>query len=98
MNQVGPQRPPHARHSWASWRNGAPSATPAAGLREAEFDKVRGCYTDGLAQRIWPRGDTGGARMIVEATSSDVVAAKLSALPLVRADSLQPSMIVPLER
>jgi hypothetical protein len=35
--------------------------------------------------------------MIVEATSADEVAAKLNALPLVRAGFLQPPMIVPLK-
>jgi hypothetical protein len=34
--------------------------TPApADLREAEFEKVRGLYTDGLVQQIWLRGDAG---------------------------------------
>ena len=35
--------------------------------------------------------------MIVEATSTDEVATKLDALPLVRAGFLQPPMIVPLK-
>jgi muconolactone delta-isomerase len=72
--------------------------TPApAGLREAEFEKVRGLYTDGLVQQIWLRGDAGGACMIVEAPSPEEVAAQLNALPLVRAGFLQPPMIVPLK-
>jgi hypothetical protein len=70
--------------------------TPApADLREAEFEKVRGLYTDGVVQQIWLRGDTGGACMIVEVTSTDEVAAKLNALPLVGAGFLQPPLIVP---
>jgi uncharacterized protein YciI len=74
------------------------AGTPApADLREAEFEKVRGFYTDGLVQQIWLRGDTGGACMIVEAASTDEVAAKLNALPLVRAGFLQTPMIVPLK-
>jgi hypothetical protein len=72
--------------------------TPApADLREAEFEKIRGLYTDGLVRQIWVRGDAGGGCMIVEATSTDEVAAKLNALPLVRAGFLQPPMIVPLK-
>ena len=72
--------------------------TPApADLRESEFEKVRGFYTEGLVQQIWLRGDAGGACMIVEATSADEVAAKLNALPLVRVGFLQPPMIVPLK-
>ncbi len=35
--------------------------------------------------------------MIVEATSTDEVAAKLNALPLVRAGFLEPPLIVPLK-
>ena len=51
--------------------------TPApADLREAEFEKIRGLYTDGLVQQIWLRGDAGGACMIVEAASTDEVAEK----------------------
>jgi muconolactone delta-isomerase len=72
--------------------------TPApADLREAEFEKVRNFYMDGLVLQIWVRGDAGGACMIVEATSTDEVAAKLNALPLVRTGFLQPPMIVPLK-
>jgi len=56
--------------------------TPApADLREAEFEKIRGLYADGLVQQIWLRGDAGGACMIVEAASTDEVAEKLNALP-----------------
>jgi muconolactone delta-isomerase len=72
--------------------------TPApADLRETEFDTVRRLYTDGLVRQIWLRGDTGGACMIVEASSTDEVAAKLNALPLVRAGFLQSPLIVPLK-
>src|SRR6202045_3303021 len=59
--------------------------TPApADLREAEVEKIRGLYADGLVQQIWLRGDAGGACAIVEAASTDEVAEKLNALPLVR--------------
>ena len=69
--------------------------TPApADLRETEFQKVRGFYTDGLVQQVWLRGDAGGACMIVEAASTDEVAEKLGALPLVREGYLQPPSIV----
>jgi hypothetical protein len=72
--------------------------TPAtADLREAKFEKVRNFYMDGLVQQIWFRGDAGGACMIVEATSTDEVAAKLNTLPLIHAGFLQPPMIVPLK-
>jgi muconolactone delta-isomerase len=72
--------------------------TPApAELREAEFEKVRSLYADGLVRQIWLRGDAGGACMIVEAASIDEVSEKLSELPLVRAGFVQPPMIVPLK-
>jgi muconolactone delta-isomerase len=66
-------------------------------LREAEFEKVRGFYSDGLVQQVWLRGDASGACMIVEADSTDEVGQKLSELPLVRAGFLQAPMIVPLK-
>jgi hypothetical protein len=68
-----------------------------AELREEEFQKVRGLYTDGLVRQIWLRGDVRGACMIVEATSTDEATEKLNALPLVRTGFLQPPMIVPLK-
>jgi muconolactone delta-isomerase len=72
--------------------------TPApAELREAEFEKVRSLYADGLVRQIWLRGDAGGACMIVEAASIDEVSEKLSELPLVRAGFVQPPMIAPLK-
>ena len=74
------------------------AATPASSdLRDAEFEKVRGLYADGLVRQIWLRGDAGGACMLVEANSTDEVAAKLGELPLVRAGFLQTPMIVPLK-
>src|ERR1700730_5050452 len=85
--------------SWSLFtRHPDKAETPApADLREAEFEKIRGLYADGLVQQIWLRGDAGGACMIVEAASTDEVAEKLNALPLVRAGYLQPPMIVPLK-
>ena len=72
--------------------------TPApADLREEEFQKVRGLYTDGFVRQIWLRGDVRGACMIVEAASTDEAAEKLGALPLVREGYLQPPTIVPLK-
>ena len=70
---------------------------PPADLREAEFEKVRALYADGLVQQVWLRGDAGGACMLVEAKSTDEVAQKLGELPLVRAGFLQTPTIVPLK-
>jgi hypothetical protein len=72
--------------------------TPApADLREAKFEKIRGLCTDGFVQRIWLRGNAGGACMIVEAASTDDAAEKLNALPLVHERFLQSPMIVALK-
>jgi hypothetical protein len=60
-----------------------------ADLREAEFEMIRGLYTAGLVQQIWIRGDAGGACAIVEAASTDEVAEKFNALPLIREGYLQ---------
>jgi hypothetical protein len=54
-------------------------------------------YAAGLVRQIWLRGDAGGACAIVEAASTDEVAEKFNALPLVREGYLQPPMIVPLK-
>jgi len=72
--------------------------TPApADLREAEFETVRGFYSDGLVQQVWLRGDAGGACMIVKGASIEEVTSKLTTLPLVHGGFLQPPMIVPLK-
>jgi hypothetical protein len=74
------------------------AGTPApADLREAEFETVRGFYADGLIQQVWLRGNAGGACMIVEGASIEEVASKLTTLPLVHREFLQPPMIVPLK-
>jgi uncharacterized protein YciI len=70
--------------------------TPAA-LREAEFEAVRGLYSESFVRRIWLRGDGAGACAIVEATSAADAEERASALPLVRAGLLQAPVIVPLK-
>jgi muconolactone delta-isomerase len=66
-------------------------------FREAEFEMIRRLYAAGLVRQIWLRGDAGGACAIVEAASTDEVAEKFNALPLIREGYLQPPMIVPLK-
>jgi hypothetical protein len=66
-------------------------------LRHAEFEKVRGLYSDDFVRQIWQRGDEPGACMIVEANSIEQAAEKLSALPLVSAGFLERPMIIPLK-
>ena len=72
--------------------------TPApVDLVESEFQTVRDLYRGGLIQQVWLRGDAGGACMLAEGASTDAVAAKLNALPLVREGYMQPPTIVPLK-
>lgn len=76
--------------------NSEKAQTPTAGdLREAEFEVVRGFYTEGLMRQVWLRNDGSGAIAFVEATSAEVVAEKLAGLPMVRAGVLQAPEIVP---
>lgn len=63
-------------------------------LREAEFEKVRHLYQQGLVRDIWFRGDMPGACMIVEASSASETEERLGALPLLRAGILAPPIIV----
>jgi hypothetical protein len=66
-------------------------------LRDAEFEKVRELYSDGMVQQVWLRGDAGGACMIVEGPSLEKVSTSLNTLPLLQAGFLQPPMIMPLK-
>jgi muconolactone delta-isomerase len=80
-----------------SWHPDKAETPAPADLREAEFEMIRGLHAAGLVRQIWLRGDAGGACAIVEAASTDEVAEKFNALPLVREGYLQPPMIVPLK-
>src|ERR1700720_3413373 len=80
-----------------SWHPDKAETPAPADLREAEFEMIRGLYAAGLVRRVWLRGDAGGACAIVEAASTDQVAEKFKALPLIREGYLQPPMIVPLK-
>src|SRR5258708_37637690 len=78
-----------------SWHPDKAETPAPADLREAEFEMIRGLYAAGLVQQIWLRGDAGGACAIVEADSTDEVAEKVNALPLIREAYLRPPMIFP---
>jgi muconolactone delta-isomerase len=80
-----------------SWHPDKAETPAPADLRKAEFEMIRGLYAAGLVRQIWHRGNAGGACAIVEAASTDEVAEKFNALPLVREGYLQPPMIVPLK-
>jgi Muconolactone delta-isomerase len=72
------------------------SNPPPKELGEAEAEAVRGLYMEGLIRQIWVRADGSGACIIAEASTAEVLAEKLSGLPLVRAGILQTPEIVPL--
>src|ERR1700730_7485061 len=76
-----------------SWHPDKAETPAPAALREAEFEMIRGLYAAGLVRQIWLRGDAGGACAIVEAASTDEVAEKFNALPLILEGYLQPPMI-----
>jgi muconolactone delta-isomerase len=71
--------------------------TPPSELRNAEFQRVRQLYAEGLVQQVWLRGDAGGACMIAEAPNAETLAQAFSTLPLVKAGTLLAPMIVPLK-
>ena len=71
--------------------------TPSSEVRNAEFQRVRQMYAEGLVQQVWLRGDAGGACMIAEAPNKETLAQAFSTLPLVKAGTLLAPMIVPLK-
>jgi len=59
------------------------AAAEFAEHQDAEADRVRRLYADGIVRSVWSRGDVPGAFMLLEA--SDVAAAEraLASLPFV---------------
>jgi len=65
-------------------------------LMEAEADRARQLYTDGIYRQIWSRGDLPGAAIIVEAPSADEARDVLGTLPLTQKGMLLLDVLVPL--
>ena len=68
-----------------------------APLLEAEAQRVRTLYADGVIRQIWRRGDLPGACIVFEAASEDEVRAQLATLPLAAAGMLEIIAVIPLQ-
>jgi len=66
-------------------------------LLEAETQRARTLYSEGIVRQIWHRGDMPGACMLIEAASEAEVRDILGTLPLVAAGMLEVVSIVPLK-
>ncbi len=58
-------------------------------LIEAEGQRVRELYTQGIIRSIWRRQDTPGAALLIEADSEEKVRAILATLPLAQHGMLE---------
>jgi muconolactone delta-isomerase len=65
-------------------------------LMEAEAERARRLYTDGVYRQIWSRGDVPGAAIVVEAPSADAARDALDTLPLKQNGMLVLDVLVPL--
>jgi muconolactone delta-isomerase len=58
-------------------------------LIEAEGQRVRELYAQGILRSIWRRQDTPGAAVLIEANSEEEVRATLATLPLAQHNMLE---------
>lgn len=63
---------------------------------EEEAQRARALYLSGSIRQIWRRGDVPGACLLVEAENISNVQEMLQTLPLVKANMLEISAIIPL--
>jgi muconolactone delta-isomerase len=63
---------------------------------EAEAERVRRLYADGVVRRIWSRTDHSGAVLLIEAESLDDANAALESLPLKQRGMLFVDAVIPL--
>jgi muconolactone delta-isomerase len=68
-----------------------------APFAEAEIERVRSLYAEGIVRQIWQRGDMPGACMLFEAASEEEVRAALATLPLMQAGMLELLWVIPLK-
>jgi len=78
-------------------RSEAFSEAEFAALAEAESQRARSLYAEGIIRQIWQRGDMPGACILIEAASEEEVRAALSTLPLVQAGMLELLWVIPLK-
>jgi muconolactone delta-isomerase len=67
-----------------------------AALTDAEFDRARTLYAEGVLRQIWRRGDIPGACILWEASSAADVQTALGSLPMFKAGMLEVT-VVPLQ-
>ena len=67
-----------------------------AALAEAESQRVRTLYSEGLIRQIWRRGDQPGACIVFEADSEATVRELLASFPLGAAGMLEIIAVIPL--
>jgi muconolactone delta-isomerase len=65
-------------------------------LLEAEAERVRQLYADGVFRRVWGRADHPGAVILIEAGTPDEAQAVLASLPLAVREMLTLDVLVPL--
>lgn len=73
-----------------------PEAAFTPELLEAEAQRARQLYTDGVNRMMWSRGDAPGAVVLIEAESLDAALAGIESLPLKQKQMLVIDMVVPL--
>jgi muconolactone delta-isomerase len=56
---------------------------------EAERERVRGLYKDGVVRSIWSRKDVAGAVMLLECSDEAAAQAAVGSLPLARLEMLE---------
>jgi muconolactone delta-isomerase len=78
-------------------RSEAFSDAEFASLAEAEMQRVRSLYAEGVVRQIWQRGDMPGACMLFEAASEEEVRAALATLPLMQAGMLELLWVIPIK-
>ncbi|HEV3085872.1 MAG TPA: muconolactone Delta-isomerase family protein [Candidatus Elarobacter sp.] len=72
-----------------------PEARFTPELLEAEAERARTLYRDGVFRQMWSRGDSPGAVVLLEAGSADEAAAVLETLPLRQIQMLLIDSVIP---
>jgi hypothetical protein len=73
-----------------------PEAAFTAELLEAEAQRARQLYADGVNRMMWSRKDSPGAVVLIEAESLEAALAGIETLPLIQKQMLLLEKIVPL--
>jgi muconolactone delta-isomerase len=68
-----------------------------AALAEAEAERARALYAEGVVRQIWSRGDAPGACLLIEAPDEASARASVATLPFFAAGMLELTSLVPLK-